>query len=267
MDELGFDFNTVLASFQHEQDSPYVLVRLTQQEATQLIGNMAEALRRCYITDDLLIASAASTGCTQPQILASRLPDPGSTMAGDFGEILCYFYQSAKELPAFAIGAKKWRLKQDRTKPAPRSDVVHFLMPNRPDPSAQDTVLCAEVKLKSTAGDSTPIESAINDCAKDRTSRLAGTLVWLRERAMTESLGDIDIPLLNRFIDLVDHHPITKRFRAVAVVCESLLDQELLSAPDSANPDFSLLVIAVPNLKQIYEAAFAAANATVPLQP
>ncbi len=266
MDELGFDFNTTVASFQHQLDQPYVLVRLTQQQATQLVDEMAAALRRCYITDELLIAQAAATEYPQSAILASRLPDPGSTMAGDFGEILCYFYQSTKELPAFAIGAKKWRLKQDRTKPAPRSDVIHFLMPSRPNSSVEDAILCAEVKLKSTTGNSTPIASAIEDCAKDRTSRLAETLVWLRERAMTEQLGDVDIPLLNRFINLFDHPPVSKRFRAVAVVCESLLDQELQSAPSVRNPDFTLLVISVPNLKQIYEAAFAAAHATVPLQ-
>lgn len=265
MDELGFDFNEAATWFQHQQDHPYVLVKLTPEQAERLAVEMAIAVRRCYITDQLLTESSAATGLQQPVILASKLPDPGSTMAGDFGEILGYFYQSTKELPAIAVGVKKWRLKQDRTKPAPRSDVVHFLMPDRPNSSVGDVVLCAEVKLKSTNGDSAPIASAIEDCAKDRTSRLAKTLVWLRERAMTEDLGDVDIPLLNRFINLVDHPPVSKRFRAVAVICASLVDQELPSAPNVPSPDFSLLVIAVPNLKQIYEAVFAATHATVPV--
>lgn len=265
MDEIGFDFNNSVAWFPHLQDQPYVLVRLTPEQTEQLADEMAVAVRRCYITDQSLTDWSAALGLQQSAVLASRLPDPGSTMAGDFGEILCYFYQSTKELPAFAIGVKKWRLKQDRTKPAPRSDVVHFLMPGRPNSSAEDVILCAEVKLKSTAGSSTPIESAIEDCAKDRTSRLAETLVWLRERAMTEQLGDVDIPLLNRFINLVDHPPASKRFRAVAVVCESLVDQELQSAPNAPITDFSLLVIAVPDLKQTYEAVFAATHATVPV--
>lgn len=267
MDELGFDFNNAVAWFQHRQDHPYVLVRLTPEQTQQLVNDSAVALRRCYITDKLLIDQANVLGLQQSEVLSSRLPDPGSTMAGDFGEILCYLYQSAKELPAIAIGAKKWRLKQDRTKPAPRSDVVHFLMPSRPNSSVEDAILCAEVKLKSTAGNSTPITSAIEDCAKDRTSRLAKTLVWLRERAMTEPLGDVDIPLLNRFIDLVDHPPVAKRYRAVAVICNNFVDQELQSAPNVPNSDFSLLVIAVPNLKQTYEAVFAAAHASLPVKP
>jgi hypothetical protein len=121
------------------------------------------------------------------------------------------------------------------------------------------------VKLKSTEGNSTPIASAIEDCGKDRTSRLAASLVWLRERAISEDLGDVDIPLLDRFIHLVDHPPISKRFRAVAVICESLMVNELQSAPVIQNPDFVLVVIVVPNLKQTYEAVFTAARTKVPV--
>jgi hypothetical protein len=265
MDELGFDFSTAATWFQHQQDHPFALVRLTTAQTAQLAGQIAVSVRRCYITDQQLTQSATTHGIQQAEVLASRMPDPGSTMAGDFGEILCYFYQSTKGLPAFSIGAKKWRLKQDRTKPAPRSDVVHFVMPARPNSSPNDIVLCAEVKLKSTPGVSTPITSAIEDSAKDRTSRLAATLVWLRERAMTEQLGDIDIPVLTRFINLVDHPPISKRFSAVAVICESLLATELQAAPTTPSLDYSLLVIGVPNLKRTYETVFAAGKAAVPV--
>ncbi|MBM4291364.1 MAG: DUF1837 domain-containing protein, partial [Deltaproteobacteria bacterium] len=96
--------------------------------------------------------------------------EPGATMAGDFGEILVYLYQSVRELPVEALGVKKWRLKQDRTKPAPHSDVVHFVLPSWPMPSDKDVLLCSEVKTKSTDGDSTPIQSAIADSEKDRKS-------------------------------------------------------------------------------------------------
>lgn len=265
MDELGFDFNNAIAWFHHQQNQPYALVRLTEEQVGQLLGEAGVAVRRCYITDQKLIDSSTASGITEAQVLASRLPDPGSTMAGDFGEILGYFYQSTKELPEFAIGTKKWRLKQDRTKPAPKSDVVHFVMPNRPQSSAEDSVLCAEVKVKSTAGTSTPIASAIEDSAKDQTSRLASTLVWLRERAITDpdQLGDVDIPLLNRFIDLIDHPPISKRFHAIAVICESLAEHELLAAPDTESADFSLLIILVPNLRQTYESLFNALPETL----
>lgn len=264
MDDINFNFTNALACFQHEQEYPYVLVRFTPELVEQLQIELTAPLRRCYITDQLLAERAAELGLSQATVLASRLPDQGATMAGDFGEILCYLYQSTKELPATAIGVKKWRLKQDRTKPAPKSDVVHFLMPNRPNPSTEDAVLCAEVKLKSTDAKTTPIASAIEDCSKDRTSRLAQTLVWLKERAMTESLGDVDIPLLDRFINLVDNPPIAKRYRAVAVICEDLLDAELQTAPDIPSSEFTLLIISVPNLKITYETVFERAQASAP---
>jgi len=262
MDELGIDFVDAVPWFAHAQDQPYVLIHVSPASVAQLAASIGVPLRRCYITDADLDVAAQRPGVTRAEIVHSKLPDAGATMSGDFGEVLGYFYQAARELPATAIGPKKWRLKQDRTKPAPRSDVVHFVMPNRPHASAADAILCAEVKAKATAGASTPIADAIADCKKDRTSRLASTLVWLRERALTTDLGDVDLPLLDRFIQAVDSPPVAKRFRAVAVICNALLTNELVAAPNEADPEFTLVVIGVPNLQQTYTAAFAAAQAS-----
>ncbi|MBH1582401.1 DUF1837 domain-containing protein [Stenotrophomonas maltophilia] len=263
MDELGIDFLDAAPWFAHSQDQPYVLVRVSPESVASLAARIGEPLRRCYISDDELSAAADRHNLPRSEILRSRLPDAGATMSGDFGEVIGYFYQAARELPSVAIGPKKWRLKQDRTKPAPKSDVVHFVMPNRPHPSNEDAILCAEVKAKATRGTSTPIADAITDCEKDRTSRLASTLVWLRDRALTTDLGDVDVQLLDRFISAIDHPVVTKRYRAVAVICEALLDDELLAAPDVADPQFTLVVIGVPNLHATYTAAFSAAQASV----
>jgi hypothetical protein len=267
MDELGFDYNNSVGWFAHDQEHPYALVSITHQQAEQIVDSLAEAFRRCYITDEMMEENSSRLGVQLSDVLASKLPDPGSTMAGDFGEILCYVYQSTKELPAAAVGIKKWRLKQDRTKPAPKTDVVHFLMPNGLNASDEDVVLSAEVKVKSTPGKSTPITSAIEDCAKDRISRLASTLVWLRERAMTESLGDVNVPMLDRFIKLDEHPSFSKRFRAVAVICESLSKEELQAAPNLPGDDYELVVIVVPNLKDNYEALYRNCHASVQVKP
>ena len=115
MDDLGFDFGNAVAWFPHEQEQPYVLVRMTAQHVALLEAAMAEPLRRCYITDEVLQAAASRHGLTLSDVLAGKLPDAGATMAGDFGEVLGYFYQSAMEYPGNAIGPKKWRLKQGAT--------------------------------------------------------------------------------------------------------------------------------------------------------
>jgi hypothetical protein len=184
-------------------------------------------------------------------------------MAGDFGEILVFLYHAAVEPGVELIGPKKWRLKQDRTKPAPYSDVVHFVLPHWPTPSTDDRILCSEVKTKSTNGDSTPIRAAITDCLKDRTSRLAKTLVWLKERALHEELGSTTVAHLERFTKATDYPLAQKQFRAVALICASLVDEELAEAPEEEPNDHTVVVIAVPNLKQRYEEVFDAVHATV----
>lgn len=263
MNEIGLDVTHALPWFPHEQETPFTLVRVSDEHVRAWQDALGLPLRRCYVTDALVDQRSAATGSAKSQIVAAKLPDPGATMAGDFGEILVYLYQASKEYPQAAVGPKKWRLKQDRTKPAPYSDVIHFVLPTWPTPSNQDVLLCAEVKTKSTNGASTPIQSAIEDCNRDRTSRLAKTLVWLKERALGEDLGTITIQHLERFINATDHPVHAKRFRAVAIVCASLVDQELQAAPTQAPSDYEVVVISVPQLKQVYEAAFKAAHQSV----
>lgn len=263
-DDLDFDFAGAAPWFPHAKEKPYTLVRISDKHAKSWADTLGLTVRRCYVSDSIVAAKAKEHGVDQTEIIAARMPDAGSTMAGDFGEILVYLYQSAKELPVEAVGPKKWRLKEDRTKPAPHSDVVHFALPSWPTPSKNDVLLCSEVKTKSTNGGSTPIRSAIDDSAKDRTSRLARTLVWLRERALLEPLGDVQIEHLDRFIKATDHPPATKRFRAVAVVCQSLVDEELKSAPTAASVEYTVVVISVPDLKDVYTAVFDTAKRALP---
>ena len=265
MDDLGFDILRTLAWFHHNKEAPYVLVRVSDEHAKSWADALGVAVRRCYVSDSIVEERAKATGVSKAEIIAARLPDAGSTMAGDFGEILVYFYQAAKAHPGAALGPKKWRLKQDRTKPAPHSDVVQFVLPSWPTPSDKDLLLCSEVKTKSTNGNSSPIRSAIEDSAKDRTSRLARTLVWLRERALLEPLGDIQLVHLDRFINATEHPPATKRFRAVAVICSSLVDGELVDAPRDVSSDYSVVVIAVPDLHKTYTAVFEAARTSAPV--
>lgn len=270
MNELGLNVNQVNPWFPVQQNAPYIRVQVPPEVAALLGDALSAAIRRSYISDEALLERVnalepvlhGTAEFRQGTIIAAKLPDAGATMAGDFGEILIYAYQAASALPAVAFGPKKWRLKQDRTKPAPCSDVVQFILPEWPNPSAQDSVLCAEVKMKSTGGNSKPISDAIEDCQKDRTSRLSRTLQWFKERALAEPIGQVEIAHLDRFINATDHPPATRRFSAVAVVCAGLVDAELADAPPQASPDFTLVVVSVPNLHAVYNGAFAAARAS-----
>jgi hypothetical protein len=232
-----------------------------------MVSNLAAPIRRCYITDQRIESESSRTGRPPSEIVAAALPDPGSTMAGDFGEILTFLYQSTRLYPAEAVSPKKWRLKEDRNRPAPKSDVIHLLLPSWPQASDRDALICSEAKLKSTAGASNPIDDAISDSQKDRASRLAKTLVWLRDRATLEDIGGVTLDQLNRFIDLTAHPAPEKQFYAVAVICGALLDEELRHAPADAPPYCSLVVITAPNLKEIYASAYEATRDTLRRDP
>lgn len=263
MEELGLDVQTISSWFMHEQDEPYVFIRVPSEYSDSWDEVLGEAVRRCYITDENLEERAQVTGYLKSMIVTAKLPPRGSTMAGDFGEILVYLYHAVLQNPKQVIGPKKWRLKQDSTMPAPHADVITFVLPEWPDPSADDILLCSEVKTKSTNRNWSPILAAIEDCEKDRISRLTRTLVWLRERALTEDLGSTHIEHLERFIQAPDYPPAEKQFRAVAVVSDSLVMDELPDAPVEAPTDYILVVITVPNLKKVYEDVYDAVHATV----
>ena len=267
MSDLGLEFKDTVAWFPTETHPTHLFIRVTEEQAKAWPAELALAMRRCYIADTVVDTQAAKNALPPTSVIAAALPDPGATMAGDFGEILVYFLQGARVPPKSAIGLKKWRLKQDRLKPAPYSDVVHLVLPTWPSPSSEDALLCSEVKTKSTDGDSEPIKSAIEDCEKDRTTRLAKTLLWLRDRAITGSAEGASIAQLNRFIDAAGLPAAEKKFQAVSVVCESLVDGELADIPAQASSEFTVVVVAVPDLRNTYMAVFNAAKLAAPPAP
>jgi len=265
MRDLGINPISIISWFTEYRRSSYVLVRVSNEHAATWADSLGVPVRRCYIDDELLEKRATATGHPKSEIVAAVLPDRGSIMAGDFGEILVFLYHAVVEPDVELIGPKKWRLKQDRTKPAPYSDVIQFVLPHWPTPSSDDRLLCAEVKTKSTAGTSSPISSAIEGCEKDRISRLARTLVWLKERALSDEKCTTNLKILERFAMATDYPEAQKQFRAIAVVCASLVDAELASMPEEelANADCNIVIIAVPQLKQCYEDVYDAVHATV----
>jgi hypothetical protein len=248
-DDLGLSFYATAGWFSAVKQPSYVFVSVTHAHAAMLPASLGMAIRRCYISDDR-VSTQAIHFPPATKVIAAALPDPGSVMAGEFGEILTYFYQGATAMPIAAVGLRRWHLKQDRNKAAPYSDVVHLVLPDWPTPSALDTIVCSEVKLKSTKSKFEPIKKAIEGCETDRTSRLAGTLVWLRERAITGATAGLP--------------PTNKKFQAVAVVCDSLVAAEVAMVPTPPSPDYEVVVISVPNLKATYEAAYTIAMSAVP---
>ncbi len=273
MESLGIDVNEAVAWFVEEDKEQYVLVVVSEAHAEEWKTRLPQAVRRCYLSDERLKVRALELEGEVPEteterqrsIIAAKLPDPGSVMAGDFGEILAFIYQAAAAHPAHVVGPKKWSLRQDRNKPTPHSDVVQFVLPTWPTPSDQDEVLCAEVKVKSTPSKTySPICNAIVGCDSDRTSRLMRTLLWLKERALCERVDAVRIPQLNRFINATEGPPFKKSFSAIAVVRSDLVETELEDAPKLRPLHYRLVVISVPDLHTLYNIVFATAKESLP---
>jgi hypothetical protein len=152
--------------------------------------------------------------------------------------------------------------------------VVQFVLPEWDDRAGQgasgrDKIIRSEVKTKATATKKyRPIEAALADSDKDSDARLVKTLEWLKDRAIAGDLTTMSIAQIDRFLsDAIDNPPYSRQFRAVAVICASLLDDELAASAEviegNSGRESALVVIAVPDLRARYEAVFNAALQSV----
>lgn len=258
MRELKLDLAEFRTVFVEEQDQPFLLIKVPAEAASEWAKTLAVPVRRCYLSDDSLRRNAERLNRPHSEIIEYKLPDPGSVMAGDFGEILTAIFLASKEHPTEVRDPKKWRLKVGHDTAAPHSDIVQFILPEWPASSAKDRLICAEVKTKATNGGSTPIESSIIDSRKDQNGRLNKTLLWLKERALTQDLGTLELDQIERFSKPTDHPPAVHDFRAVAVICSGLLDNEIVDVQPPPDDECTLVVISIPDLKATYEALYAA---------
>jgi hypothetical protein len=163
MKDLRIDIETVGSWFEDDDSAEAAGVFVVRVPETAVAGwrsDLTEAVRRCYASDEAVLVRTASGVPAQAEFLRAVLPDPGSVMSGDFGEVLTFLFLGTQTVDEPVVGPKKWRLKQDRRKAAPHSDVVQFVVPQWPASSEDDRLICAEVKSKATTNSSTPIEAA-----------------------------------------------------------------------------------------------------------
>lgn len=263
MQNLDIDLTLAKALFVSVQDDPYVMIEVSDEAALELVKILPSPFRQLYVSDDELDRVHLSSQIPKNDLVKLKLPDPGATMSGDFGEMLTAVMQGALAHPLEIIDSKKWRYKQDRTKPAPKSDVVQFVLPAWPDSSEHDKLLCTEVKAKALKGPSNPVKSAIADSKKDENGRLASTLSWLRERAIFREEEKEMVSRLERFIKADAHPEAAHEYSAVAVISADLVPDETSAITKRIIGDTVLIIVSVPNLKEIYSAVFDAIAETV----
>jgi hypothetical protein len=253
----------IIQYFEREdEDRGCCVLRLKKKERESFLSKLPSTYRNCYITDkkvEELFLRLKQTK-TAKEIIESTLPDKGNIMSGEFGEITTYYILKEEYRPLKLLGPKKWRWKVDRNKPIQYSDVILFYRNKKP--SADDLLVVAETKAKATASKDNPILDAINGIKKDHISRLAKTLVWLKERYTVTEPNSDKIKFIERFINSQqeEYGQYTKHFKAVAVIDASFLDNELseeIDKPPQIGHDLEIIVISINSLKQAYETTYA----------
>jgi hypothetical protein len=262
LNELGLHLQSVLPWFVSTPQQAYTRISIPAGEVATWGAVLRDAVRRAYISDERLAETAVANHVSTAAVLGAKLPDPGPIMSGDFGEIIGYIYLASVE-NGNIVGPKRWRFKVDRTRAAQGSDVVQMVLPNWPTSSADDRLICAEVKAKATASLFAPIASAIAGAEKDRTSRVSKSLVWMKEQALFQDIGAVTIGQLDRFIQASEHPPYARQFKAIVVVCSGLVDGEIaLIDPATVPAGCALVVMDVPNLRQTYMELYEAVHAS-----
>jgi len=244
----------LLTYFNFEKTDRFFIYRLKPENKEDFLNEITSEFRRCYITDEKLRKKAKKN-----QMLASKfleeaiLPSEGNIKSGDFGEMLSYFFiiehYTLKDIILFA--PRKWLWKEDRNKASPYSDAVGFYRENEINPSENDFVVCVESKMKATESYVHRIQEAIDGANKDRTSRLAKTLYWLKEQYTRKGYPEKK-KYIERFSDPVGKKIYKKIFKAYTILDKTFENFEF-SQSIGKYEGISIIVITMENLKEIYE--------------
>ncbi|TAK63393.1 Hachiman antiphage defense system protein HamA [Methylobacter sp.] len=240
---------------------------LLDTQAKLLEEYLVQQLPWCYTTKKHIQQRVNKTELSACQIIANKLPDPGSVMSGDFGEVLTLFFLSS-ERTENTTPIKKWRYKENRLKAAPLSDVILLYREFDDKLSKNDFVICAEAKQKATKSkEFFPIEKSIEGFELDKTGRLARTLTWLKEKAIDQESSK-KINFINRFTSNHLSVEYKKHFKAVAIVDRELLDEELIRQLKLPQQDesFEVIVLGIDKLKSLYETVYSRAQAEVTIE-
>lgn len=257
MQELSLDLENLQTYFHTTEEGGVQVVRLTSEDLANFIDVLPGAFRKLYISDAELVDLGDGSSDPLTSFVLDVLPGPGPTMSGDFAEMLTAIALAAMEHPVDVVELKKWRYKADRRKPAPYADVVQFVLPHWPAPSADDRLVCVEVKSKALKKKSwSPIEQALIGSKTDQDGRLGLTLQWLREKSRRDK-NTLATEQVERFLHAAKHPPAAHQYKAVAVISSKLVAEELAKERETSLPETTVIVIGVPDLKVTYTHVYA----------
>jgi len=245
----------ILKYFLYNEENDFHIYRLNALEVEEFLDSITVDFRGCYIIDDELNKNAKKIGLSNGDFLKQCvLPDVGNIKSGDFGEMLsCFFIEEHYANKGFLLFCpRKWLWKEDRNKASPYTDVVGFYSGDTMNPSENDFVVSVESKMEATKTSRNRIQEAIDGANIDRISRLAKTLKWLHEKY--ERSGNKEkMEFIERYLEPVEKKTYKKIYKAFAIL-DKKFEEYQFSLPIKGSDNISIIIIAMENLKMIYEA-------------
>jgi len=251
-----------------------VLYVFDDSKTTSFVKECLIPFRRAYISDEKLDRIEAKKKSPRKDIINRRLPAPGDVMSGDFGEILTYYMATEIWSPDVDYKPMKWQFKDDPKKASPKTDVVLFQLANDVShPDTNDKLITYEAKAHATpitgtykkhkqkqavtlkdGRDCCTLLDAVFDADKDRASRAAESIIYLKNKA-EDNEDDEFLDVLNRF-DKGFSVPYKAEYNAVAIVESNDIDNQIARMPKrlmATFPDIRLYCMPIKNMKQVYE--------------
>ncbi|TGL59511.1 hypothetical protein [Leptospira sarikeiensis] len=248
---------SILKYFTRTDEADYILYSLKNNKHGELVKSIFKHFRTFYIGDVELKDKANLNQITPTEFLREYiLPDKGSIMSGDFGEICSFLIASEKskkeKKPVY--GPLKWRWK-DKNKASLHTDCILFYRKNFKTASTEDFLISIESKMKATPSKKKHrIQDAIDGAADDKLFRLALTLKWLERMYAKE--GNIKEKLrLERFQNPAKYGGYDIRNKAYAFIDERFLKEEESKAIEN-NHNIIVIVFSIEKLKEAYEQTF-----------
>jgi hypothetical protein len=253
-DEQLVDDIDVLRFFSYIEKNGFQMYKLNISDTECFLNSITEEFRKCYILDKDLAEKSVKEGISKKEFLEQYiLPSVGKIKSGDFGEILsCFFVKEHYNQKDFILVCPRkliWKI--DRDKAMPFTDAVGFYREDTARTSGKDFVVSVESKMKATRSSVNKIQEAIDGAQKDKTTRLAKTLVWLKQKYAREGNTQMS-KFIERYSDPVALGTFSKIYKAFVILDSKFEPSEIRQSMNN-NEGIIMIVVVMNNLKDIYE--------------
>lgn len=229
-------------------------------DPTDFVQDCVQRFREAYISEEKIQKIlAGSRSKSRKDIIYARLPQKTMNIAGDFGEILCYYLWTEVWASDSNIRPMKIRWKEHPDMPSHYADVILLKRVDENAASVDDKMYTIESKVWTSKMDAhhSSLTDALKGAKQDSTERAAKTIPYL----VLQYQRDDEYYLaeqVERFGDPVNN-PFQKFHYAVAIV-ESSQRNEHLSNFDrkllAANSNIPVFLLPISDLRSIYQNLF-----------